>query len=104
MKIVIVGAGPGGLGAARHCQAYFPSADLIVYERYSSSGGIWRGDHQSPVYRDLHTNLPMELMAFPDFPADPSNVSFVHHSEVTKYLKLYAQHFNLIQVKSLFPN
>ena len=102
MKIVIVGAGPGGLGAARHCQEYFPSAELLVFERYSCLGGIWRGDNQSPVYRDLHTNLPMELMAFPDFPAENSNNSFVHHSEVRKYLKHYSQNFNLEQVKSLF--
>ena len=50
------------------------------------------------LHRDLHTNLPKELMAFPDFPFPESERSFVHHSEVRTYLEQYAAHFSLEKV------
>ena len=52
------------------------------------------------MYRSLHTNLPMQIMAYSDFPYPANNStsfapSFVHHSEVLKYLEGYAEHFHL---------
>jgi cation diffusion facilitator CzcD-associated flavoprotein CzcO len=49
----------------------------------------------SSMYRSLKTNLPKEVMAFPDFPFESSDESFVHHSKVLDYLEAYAQHFQL---------
>ena len=49
------------------------------------------------------TNLPKEIMAFPDFPFDASLPSFVMHHDVLNYLQKYADHFELeryIQVRS----
>jgi len=100
MKIVIIGAGPAGLGAARRCLESIKNdsdSELIIIEKSDKIGGIWNGDVESPVYEDLHTNLPKELMAFPDFPFPESEKSFVHHSEVTEYLEGYARHFALKQ-------
>jgi cation diffusion facilitator CzcD-associated flavoprotein CzcO len=34
-------------------------------------------------------------MPFPDFPFHETEASFVHHSDVLKYLKDYAQHYDL---------
>lgn len=104
MHIVVIGAGPSGLGAARHASEFirnYPDGQLTVIERSNAVGGIWNGQ-DSPVYRDLHTNLPKEVMAFPDFQFDDSDDSFVHHSEVTTYLQKYCQHFDLKQVYFLF--
>lgn len=42
------------------------------------------------------TNLPKEIMRFPDFHFDPHLPSFIHHTEMAKYLQQYAEHFNLI--------
>ena len=101
MKIVIIGAGPAGLGAARRCLESIKddsNSELIIIEKSDKIGGIWNGDVESPVYEDLHTNLPKELMAFPDFPFPESEKSFVHHSKVTEYLEGYARHFALKQV------
>ena len=42
------------------------------------------------------TNLPKEIMMFPDFHFDPHLPSFIHHTEMAKYLQQYAMHFNLI--------
>ena len=100
MHVVVIGAGPSGLGAARHAAEYVknhPDGHLTVIERANAVGGIWNGE-DSPVYRDLHTNLPKELMAFPDFPFDASEDSYVHHSQVTLYLQKYSQHFDIKQV------
>lgn len=36
-------------------------------------------------------------MCFQDFPFDDSLPSFVHHSDVMKYLKQYAHHYQLYQ-------
>ena len=35
-------------------------------------------------------------MSFPDFHFDPHLPSFIHHTEMAKYLQQYADHFNLI--------
>ena len=36
----------------------------------------------SSMYLDLKTNLPKEVMAFPDFPFRNTDDSFLHHSKV----------------------
>ena len=36
----------------------------------------------SSMYKNLKTNLPKELMMFPGIPFNPSNNSFIHHSQV----------------------
>ena len=41
------------------------------------------------------TNLPKEVMAFSEFPFDPSLPSFPNHWDVLDYLKKFAAHFDL---------
>ena len=101
MQILVVGAGPAGLAAARHVLPALEQREdvrLTVVERSEQIGGIWSGSPQSPVYRDLHTNLPKELMAFPDLDFEEETRSFVHHSSVSKYLRQYAEKFSLEKV------
>lgn len=44
------------------------------------------------------TNLPKEIMGFPDFPfSSDKEESFLHHTDVLKYLENYADNFNLYQ-------
>lgn len=45
-------------------------------------------------FSSISTNLPMEIMGFPDFPLE-TNHSYVHHSVVLNYLHKYAETFNL---------
>ena len=47
------------------------------------------------MYANLRTNLPVQCMAFPDFPFQPLETSFPGHSEVLTYLIKYAQHHEL---------
>ena len=41
------------------------------------------------------TNLPKEVMAFSEFPFDPSLPSFPNHWDVLDYLQKFAAHFDL---------
>ena len=72
---------------------------LTIVEKSDSIGGNWNGKEDSPVYPGVHTNLPKELMAFPDLDFEEESKSFVHHTSVRKYLRQYADKFNLQQVK-----
>ena len=53
------------------------------------------------VYRNLHTNLPKELMAFPDLEFEEDSKSFTHHSNISKYLEQYAEKFDLKKVNHI---
>ncbi|KAG5844819.1 hypothetical protein ANANG_G00166810 [Anguilla anguilla] len=107
LRVAVVGAGGAGLCAARHIlsrQGVFRPP--VVYELSSAVGGTWvyeecTGCHEnglpihSSMYRDLRTNLPKEVMMFPDFPFDPQLPSFLPHQEVLRYLERYSQHYGI---------
>jgi len=108
MSVAVIGAGAAGLCAARHLSVH-PRVRPTVFEQSSSVGGTWvytdtigNDQHGLPVhssmYKNLRTNLPKEVMAFPDFPfPENKEVSFVHHSEVLEYLESYKNQFEVNQ-------
>jgi hypothetical protein len=83
--------------------------EVTVLEARDSVGGIWKyeggGDSSSgtgrpksrPMYRNLRTNLPRELMAFREFAwgGDGDGASYVAHEQVQQYLEEYANEFRL---------
>eukprot|EP00045_Choanoeca_perplexa_P004114 m.35577 g.35577 ORF g.35577 m.35577 type:complete len:427 (-) comp12402_c0_seq2:41-1321(-) len=96
-RVAIIGSGAAGLAAAHRLQ---PSFTVDVFEAASVVGGTWHYteecDIHGSMYRDLHTNLPKDIMAFPDFPwCIPSDRSFVHHTNVQAYLIAYSKHMQL---------
>ena len=97
MHVLVVGAGASGLCSAKHALEIFEKEETLkvtVVEKTQNVGGIW-GSSDSPVYTNLHTNLPKELMAFPEFPFPPSEKSFVHHDKMASYLEAYAREYEL---------
>eukprot|EP00542_Grammatophora_oceanica_P011880 CAMPEP_0194049616 /NCGR_PEP_ID=MMETSP0009_2-20130614/30788_1 /TAXON_ID=210454 /ORGANISM="Grammatophora oceanica, Strain CCMP 410" /LENGTH=464 /DNA_ID=CAMNT_0038695817 /DNA_START=47 /DNA_END=1441 /DNA_ORIENTATION=+ len=99
LRVAIIGGGAAGLAAAR---AFSKNGIRpVVLEQDLTVGGIWHyvqgGDIQRPMYRGLRTNLPKEVMAYPEYPwpKGPSDESYVTHQEVYKYLNSYAQKFDL---------
>jgi len=101
LAVAVVGAGAAGLCAARHL-ASNPQLRPTVIEQSRVLGGTWvyspnTGDDEhglprhSSMYHNLTTNLPKEVMAFPDFPFANQQKSFLHHSEVLEYLEQYAE-------------
>lgn len=107
LHVAVIGAGAAGLCAARHIlsKSQIFSAP-VVFEAGSTIGGTWvyeerTGQHEngrlvhSSMYRDLRTNLPKEVMMFPDFPFDPELDSFIRHQEVLRYLENYCETFKI---------
>ncbi|XP_046869719.1 flavin-containing monooxygenase FMO GS-OX-like 3 [Hypomesus transpacificus] len=103
LRVAVVGAGAAGLCAARHILSrpdiYAPP---VVYELSKNVGGTWFYEERvgnydngipihSSMYRNLRTNLPKEVMMFPDFPFDPQLPSFLPHKEVHRYLQSYCE-------------
>ncbi|XP_072231357.1 uncharacterized protein [Leuresthes tenuis] len=106
-RVAVVGAGAAGLCAARHVLSRPGSfAPPVVFELSENIGGTWCYDERvgthangqpvhSSMYRDLRTNLPKEVMMFPDFPFDPELSSFLPHQEVQRYLEKFCQSHNI---------
>lgn len=107
MKICIVGAGAAGLCAIRHSVSFNTLADVIAFEQNDKVGGTWiysdvdnvkdkcGNEVHSSMYESLHTNLPKEVMSFPDFPFPPQPKSYIPAKDVNDYLNSYADHFGL---------
>jgi cation diffusion facilitator CzcD-associated flavoprotein CzcO len=62
MKVAIIGGGAAGLAALRHAPV---NAAVTLFEK-KRIGGLWQ--LPGPMYDNLHTNLPYQVMAYPDFP------------------------------------
>lgn len=106
LRVCVIGAGAAGLVAARHLTSQLNVFDVSVFEQASCIGGTWvynentgtddRGlPIHSSIYRNLRTNLPKEVMAFPDFPFPQEWPSFMTHQQVLRYLEDYATKFEL---------
>jgi dimethylaniline monooxygenase (N-oxide forming) len=106
MKICIVGAGAAGLCAIRHAVSF--NTDVTAFEQNDKVGGTWiysddivkdkyGNEIHSSMYESLHTNLPKEVMKFPDFPFPSQPKSYIPAKDVNDYLNSYADHFGLLK-------
>ncbi|KAF5904830.1 flavin-containing monooxygenase FMO GS-OX-like 4 [Clarias magur] len=107
LRVAVVGAGAAGLCAARHILSRAPSFESpVVFEQSARVGGTWYyeervgiSDNDLPIhgsmYRDLRTNLPKEIMMFPDFPFDSHLPSFLTHWDVQQYLEAYCKRHDI---------
>lgn len=107
MRIGIIGAGAAGLCAIKNCISF--DCQIIAFEQSDQIGGTWvytenigtdkyDNDIHSSMYKSLKTNLPKELMQFPDFPfPQQEKKSFISASEVNNYLNHYADVYKLRQ-------
>ncbi|XP_078484088.1 uncharacterized protein LOC100175875 [Ciona intestinalis] len=104
-RIAVIGAGAAGLCAARNILSK-PHFTPVVYEGTNHVGGTWFFTEQtgkdeyglpihSSMYKNLRTNLPKQVMAFPDFPFNKSLPSFIKHTDVLNYLESYCDEYKL---------
>ncbi|MEM9755678.1 MAG: FAD-dependent oxidoreductase, partial [Pseudomonadota bacterium] len=94
--VAIIGAGPGGIAAARWLKAegFAPQ----IFESHSAPGGQW--DHTNPnsgVWPDMVTNTFLEATRFGDKPYPPGTPIFPHNRDVLRYMRDYAGAFGVLE-------
>lgn len=105
-KLAVIGAGAGGLAVLQVFSQYSENFDIVCFEQTDKVGGTWNYSEKvgtnelgrpihSSMYQNLKTNLPKEIMAFPDFPFPSHLPSFIFHPDVAKYLADYAEFHQL---------
>ena len=91
--VAVIGAGPGGLVAARWLlsQGFEPT----IFEQDSELGGQWTGrPGQSGVWPAMYTNTSRVLTAFSDLEHE-GDLVFLSNHDVLDYLNRYADMFGL---------
>ncbi|OBI52946.1 NAD(P)/FAD-dependent oxidoreductase [Mycobacterium sp. E796] len=94
-NVAVIGAGPGGLIAARWLlsQGFEPT----IFERSQVLGGQWAGlDGRSGVWPSMHTNSSRVLTAFSDLEPETSLV-YPSNRAILDYLRRYAEKFRLVE-------
>ncbi|KAF4520331.1 hypothetical protein B566_EDAN004391 [Ephemera danica] len=105
-RVAVIGAGAAGLAAARHLISRSQSFQFCVFEQSAQLGGTWVytekvGNDEfglpihSSMYKSLRTNLPKEVMGYPDFPIPEQPKSYLPAADILNFLDSYAVHFNI---------
>ena len=90
----VIGAGPGGLCAARWLEAQGIPCEVL--ERNPDLGGIWDIRFPgSPMYESAHFISSRTLSGFRDFPMPESYPDYPGHRQVLAYLHAYAERHRL---------
>lgn len=101
-SVAVIGAGTAGLCSAKHALA--AGMQVSVFEQADQVGGTWiytddqGADIHTSMYQGLHTNLPKEIMGYPDFPIPDHGKSYIPSGDMLAFLKLYAKEFNVDEV------
>ncbi|KAI9307159.1 hypothetical protein BJ944DRAFT_262377 [Cunninghamella echinulata] len=123
-RVAIIGGGPGGLVTAKQLKAEKVFDKITIFERKEQVGGTWVYSPEvnnnpplpsidalkvdpplkkkdpfinlhSPIYPNLHTNLPTHVMQFRDFDFDEATPLFPTHKDVLNYLQQFTAKFEL---------
>lgn len=93
-RIAVIGAGPGGICAARWLQELGIACDVL--ERHPDVGGIWDvAFPDSPMYDSAHFISSKTLSGFRDFPMPAGYPDYPGHRQVLAYLRAYADRHDL---------
>ncbi|KAJ2962997.1 hypothetical protein NQZ79_g1976 [Umbelopsis isabellina] len=119
-RIAIVGAGMGGLIAAKSLRDEGVFEKISIYERNSQAGGTWIYTDssktpypvpsikpessedvdsaevpESAIYANLNTNLPIDVMCLRDRPFKESTPVYPPHAAVLEYIQDFERDENL---------
>ncbi|UOA16945.1 flavin-containing monooxygenase [Sulfitobacter dubius] len=93
-KVAIVGAGPGGIVAARFLQSQ--GFDPVLFEAHDRPGGQWCHDNPaSGVWPMMRTNTARMVTRFSDLDYPAGVAMFPRNQDVGDYLDSYAELFGL---------
>lgn len=109
-SVCVIGAGTAGLCSAKHALA--AGMQVVVFEQADQVGGTWvytddvdRDEKgvsvHTSMYKGLHTNLPKEIMGYPDFAIPEQARSYIPSGDMLDFLKLYAHEFKVNDVIKL---
>jgi dimethylaniline monooxygenase (N-oxide forming) len=104
VHLAVIGAGASGLSAIKNAIDY--GCDVTAFEQSNLVGGLWNYtdctdkdeygiDVHSSMYKNLMTNLPIEVMCYPNEPFNERNESFVSSDVVLNYYQSYTLKYNL---------
>ncbi len=71
------------------------AAILMLYTLLMCHAFIMSTKQHTSCLSIHRTNLPKEIMLFPELPMDDKQASFLHHSEIKNYLEKYIYSFGL---------
>lgn len=92
--VCIVGAGPGGLSAARALKAQ--GLDYDQFERHTGVGGIWDMTNPgSPIYQSAHFISSRDLSGFIGFPMPKDYPDYPSNQQILAYVNSFADAFGL---------
>jgi cation diffusion facilitator CzcD-associated flavoprotein CzcO len=93
-KLCVLGAGSSGLAACKSLRERGIAFDCL--EREADIGGNWNfGRPHSSVYQSTRMISSKSLTEYPDFPMPSEYPDYPDHEQVMRYLRGYAEHFQL---------
>ncbi|XP_061307870.1 dimethylaniline monooxygenase [N-oxide-forming] 2-like isoform X2 [Pezoporus flaviventris] len=99
-SVAIIGAGVSGLASVKCCLD--EGLEPTCFERSEDIGGLWRytssmDSRRVSVYQSVITNTSKEMSCFSDFPCPEYFPSYLPHSLLMEYFRMYARHFDLLR-------
>src|SRR5262249_25832956 len=91
---LIVGAGPGGLAAARAFKLF--GVPYVHVERHRDVGGIWDADNAgTSIYESAHFISSKTCSAFHGMPMPDAYPDYPGRAQILAYLRAFADAFDL---------
>ncbi len=95
-RAAVIGAGPGGIVAARWLK--HEGFEPVLFDQGSRLGGQWTGDPRySGVWPAMRTNTSHVMTAFSDMPHDARSGVYPTNQAMCAYLAAYAEHHDLLR-------
>ena len=95
-RVAVIGAGPGGLVAAKH--AIEAGFDVSVFEASDDLGGQWNTTAaHSGIWPGMRTNTSRAMTAFSDYRPPPTHDLYPLAEQIHDYLRAYSATFGVTE-------
>lgn len=97
-RVCIIGAGPSGITAAKHC-LQVGLHNIVVYDKNDQVGGNWvysETPGHSSVYETAHIISSKRMSQYHDYPMPADYPDYPSHQLLRDYFQSYARDFNVL--------